>query len=161
MMDLVRGWLMCVTGAALVAAIADSLMPKGPVKQVGKLACALLLLWAVLSPVVHLDVPELFQGAGALQDQVEQQRRQLEQDSGAMMKTLIQRQCAAYIADKAAELGLKCTAEVECVSGEGGTWLPWSVRVEGTMTEEQREALGGEIERQLDIPPQRQRFVQG
>jgi len=51
MMELVRGWLLGITGAAILAAVADGLMPEGGVRQVGKLVCGLVLLFAVLAPL--------------------------------------------------------------------------------------------------------------
>ena len=58
MMDLVGNWLTGVTAAAILCALANSLMPDGPVRRVGRLACGLAVLAAVLGPVCMLVVPD-------------------------------------------------------------------------------------------------------
>ena len=58
MMDLVGNWLTGVTAAAILCALANSLMPDGPVRRVGRLACGLAVLAAVLGPVLRLEPME-------------------------------------------------------------------------------------------------------
>lgn len=161
MMELVRQWLTGVTCAALIAALANGLMPKGPVKQVGKLVCALVLLCAVLRPVLSMDIPEAGQITSGLHGQVEDNRAQLERQGSTMLKTLIERECGAYIVDKAAQLGLVCRAQVECVPGEGGTWLPHTARVTGQLDDGQRRELTAVIRSELGIDPERQVYAGG
>ena len=58
MMELVGNWLTGVTAAAILCALANSLMPDGPVRRVGRLACGLAVLAAVLGPVLRLEPME-------------------------------------------------------------------------------------------------------
>lgn len=160
-MELLRQWLTGVTCAALIAALAGALMPKGPVKQVGKLVCALVLLCVVLRPVVALDVPDTDRIFGQLKEEVDARRTGLEQQGSAMLKTLIERECGAYIVDKAAQLGLVCQAQVECRPGDGGTWLPHKARITGQMEEGQRRELTALIHSELGIDTERQVYVGG
>ena len=51
-----KTWLMRVIAAAILCTIAQDLSPKGSVKQVGRLVCAVVLLCVVLSPVKTLDM---------------------------------------------------------------------------------------------------------
>lgn len=161
MIELVKLWLLRVTAASLIAALADSLMPKGPVRQVGRLVCALVVLWAVVSPALELDMPGLDQAAGQLREQTGQRRQSLEQESGRMLKILIQRECSAYIVDKAEELGAVCTAQVTCAPGEGGIWLPQQAQITGELTQEQRDRLEQLIQTELGVPPQQQSYIGG
>ena len=46
-----RGWLLTVIAACVLCALAERLMPPGPVKRAGSVTCGLVLLWAVLSPL--------------------------------------------------------------------------------------------------------------
>ena len=84
----------------------------------------------------------------------------LEEENGAILKTLIERESGAYIVDKAAQQGITCRAEVTCAAEEGGLWLPWSVRITGVTDLEQQGRLSRMIETQLDIPLQRQDYTQ-
>ena len=152
-MDLIRIWLTRVICAALIAAAADGLMPKGPVKKVGTLICAMVLLCVVLRPVVdwNISVPETTLGGIWEQNHVWQE--QLEQDSGAMLKTIIERQTGAYILDKAANLGAACQVEVLCAQ-QDGIWVPQSVHITGQLDEEQKRKLTAVIQSELGIPPE-------
>ena len=160
-MELVRKWLVGVTCASLIAALAEGLMPRGPVKQVGKLACALVLLWAVLSPLAGVGLSGGAEGLEGLREQTEQYQKQLEEENGEMMKTLIEQECGAYIADKAAAQGLSCQVRVECRSGPSGTWEPWSAQITGALTQQERTLVSRMLEEELNIPAQRHSYEGG
>ena len=160
-MELVRQWLLGVTCASLMAALAEGLMPKGPVRQVGRLVCALAVLCAVLRPVLRLNVPDPGRLLADIQGETEDSRMQLEQESGQMLKTLIERECSAYIVDKAAELELECQAQVECILGDGGVWLPDCARITGQLNGEQKQRLTAQIHSGLGIPPERLVYAGG
>lgn len=161
MIDVVRQWLTGVTCAALLAALAEGLMPKSPVKQVGKLVCALVLLCAMLRPVLTVKIPDLSHILNATPGEIDQRQMQLEHSNGAMLKTLIERQSAAYIVDKAAQLGLVCRAQVTCAEGEGGTWLPRSVHITGQLDARQQAQLTAAIQNELGIAPEQQVYTGG
>ena len=161
MIEIIRQWLTGVTCAALMAALADGLMPKGPVKQVGKLVCALVLLCAVLRPVLTLRMPGPNEFIDMTRGQADAQHTRLEQRSGSLLKTLIERESAAYIVDKAANLGAVCQAQVECEPGEGGVWLPCSARITGQLDDGQRGELTAAIQNELGIVPERQVYAGG
>lgn len=154
-MELVRQWLLSVTCAALMAALADGLMPKGAVKQVGKLVCALVLLCAVLRPVLCVRLPDTGQLLSGVGGKVEDSRTRLEQDSGQMLKTLIERECGAYIVDKAATLGAVCRAQVECKADATGVWMPDRAYVAGPLDDGQRKKLTALVHSELGIHPER------
>lgn len=160
-MELVRQWLLGVTCASLMAALAEGLMPKGAVRQVGRLVCALVILCAVLRPVLLLRVPDGGQLLDDMRGAVTDSRMQLEQDSGQMLKTLIERECGAYIVDKAAGLGAECQAQVECILGNGSVWLPYSARIAGQLSGEQRQTLTAQIHSGLGISPERLVYAGG
>ncbi len=153
-MELVRQWLLSVTCAALMAALADGLMPKGAVKQVGKLVCALVLLCAVLRPVLSVQLPDTGQLLSGVRGKVEDSRAGLEQDSEQMLKTLIERECGAYIVDKAAMLGAVCRAQVECKADATGVWKPDRAYVAGLLDNGQRKELTALVHSELGISPE-------
>ena len=106
MIEGARAWLLAMLAACILCSVADSLMPTGPVKGVGKLVCGLVLLCALLSGAKGLDVAA---GQAWLDDWlagVGEERAYLENQVNGEMKTIIEERFAAYIVDKAAELGL-------------------------------------------------------
>ena len=70
------------------------------------------------------------------------------------MQALIEQETAAYISDKAQDMGLECRVTVRCKVGEEGVPYPDSVTVEGAASEELRRW----ITRELNIPSERQVF---
>ena len=133
-------------------------MPEGAVRRVGKLACGLLMLSAILRPLVEVealspgDLLKDYQARTAVQAQT------LEEERNAALKSVIEQEFAAYIVDKAAQMGAVCTAQVTCQLGEDGAFLPWSAAVQGSFTPQQQEELARILEEELAIPRARQSF---
>lgn len=161
MIEMMRQWLISVTCAALIAALAESLMPKGGVGQIGKLVCAMVLVCAMLRPVLAVEVPNPNETLDAIYERIRAEQTVLQGRSEAMMKTLIERDSGAYIVDKAAGLGVVCQAQVECVRAEGGTWLPYSAYITGQMEDGQRKELTAAIQNELGILPEHQVYAGG
>ena len=154
----VRLWLGSVLSASLVCALAGALMPPGAVKRVGKLTCALVLAAAVLSPLVRLDLEG---GQRWLEDYfaaLEARQAELSGQTAAGMKTIIEDRFAAYILDKAEQLGVSCTsARVEC-QVQGETLLPVHLWAGGVTDPEGRERLARALEEELGIPRAQQDY---
>lgn len=158
MMDGVRGWLLSVIAACLLCALADALMPQGPVKKAGRLVCGLVLLCVMLSPLPGLRVEE---GQAWLEDYfagLEQQKQDLKETADAGTKGIIEEEYAAYIVDKAKELGIVCRARVACRTGEDGLRVPDRVEVTGRFSDEEQSRLTQIIEEELLVPPERQAY---
>lgn len=160
-MEWIRQWLLGVTCASLIAALADGLMPKGAVRQVGRLVCALVILCAVLRPILRLELLETGRLMSDIEDEVEGRYLLLEQNSDQMLKTLIERECGAYIVDKAAGLDVECRVQVECIRSDADVWLPHSARIVGQMDGEQQKALTALIQSGLGIAPDRLMYTGG
>lgn len=159
-MDWIRSWVMGVTCAALVAAIAQTLMPKGTVKRIGQFTSGLVLLLAVVGPVFTLDESTLSQALAQWRES-----EAVLPASGtvnrAALEGLIAQEAGAYIAGKAAELGAECQVSVVVRQGEGDYPVPWQVTVTGALTDRQRENLAWQIEADFAIPAERQTYRTG
>ena len=158
MMEAVRGWLLGVMGAALLAALAQSLMAQGPLKEVGRLICGLVVLGAVLSPLTRMDLPDPAALTAGYFQSVEEREDELRSETQSEMKTIIEERLEAYIVDKAAQLGAECQVEVLCAPEGDGAFLPWQVTVTGDLTSVQREQLTQQIQGDLGVPPERQQY---
>ncbi|MDE6590402.1 MAG: stage III sporulation protein AF, partial [Oscillospiraceae bacterium] len=73
-------------------------------------------------------------------------------------QTIIEETAAAYIVDKAEEMGIPCQAEVTFSYDEDGVPCPWEITARGVWTQEQREALSRLLEDDLGVPIQRQHY---
>ena len=160
MMAGLRGWLLALVAASLICALADALMPKGAVKRVGRLVCGLVLASAILSPLAGLDVESGQSWLERHLASVELQRAELEEEVNGQMKVIIEQEYAAYIVDKAAQLGLDCTARVECERSEDGVYLPARTETSGLWTAGAQEKLIRVIETDLGVPRERQLYVE-
>ncbi len=156
MMDGVRGWLLSIIAASILCALADSIMPPGSVKRVGRLVCGMVLLCVVLAPVSRLDLKG---GQGWLDSYfagLEVRKAELNEQVNEGMKVIIEQQYAAYIVDKAEEMGLSCTARVSCRAGEEGLYVPDTVQVAGIRSDVEQSRLTQMIQEKLGVPLERQ-----
>lgn len=151
MMAGLRGWLLALVAASLICALADALMPKGAVKRVGRLVCGLVLASAILSPLAGLDVESGQSWLERHLASVEFQRAELEEEVNSQMKVIIEQEYAAYIVDKAAQLGAACSARTEC-RRDGGLYLPQRVEVTGAVPPPLQAELVQIIVRDLGVP---------
>ena len=89
MMELLRAWLTGVTAAAILCALADSLMPPGPVRKAGKLAGGLVMLAAILRPLVQIQASDPARWLEAARPEGTAQVQALEEERDEAVKALI------------------------------------------------------------------------
>ena len=159
-MDGVRSWLLAVLSACILCAVAESLMPSGTVKRVGKLVCGLVLLCALLSGGEGLDLSESRTWMQQWRAGLETEQQELENQVQEEMKVIIEEEFEAYIVDKAAQLGLDCTVQVTC-GKEGELWVPEQVRIAGGLGAEEQAQLERILWEELEIPRERQKYEGG
>ena len=159
MMAALRGWLLAVIAASLLCAVADALMPPGAVKRVGRLVCGLVLIGAILSPMKDLDLAAGQRWLDGYLSGLRFQEEELEETVNSQIKIIIEQEYAAYIVDKAAELGWTCTAGVECRMSEEGLYLPCRVEVAGPLTQAERARLAQVIWEELGVPQSEQVYI--
>ncbi len=140
MLEAIRQYLLSVTAAALLTAILQALLPRGPVRRVTALACSLLMLLTVVQPLNRLNTEELIQAFEAYCQELSTYSDELENTSAALTESIIVSESASYIEDKAEENGITCTVEVSCRE-ESGIAVPDAVTVTGDLTEEERQIL--------------------
>ena len=152
MIELLNRWIIGAAVVSLAVAVAETLVAQEGIRQVLRLAGGILLVVALLNPVLGLGETEM----GDLLEDGRQSVQELEEAYGAMrqeqLAAVIAEETAAYISDKAEEMGLSCEVEVEVEEGEDGLALPSVVRVEAPYQEE----LSRWLESQLDIPAEQQ-----
>ena len=137
MMGVVREWLLGVTAAAILAALAEGMMPEGGVKQVGKLVCGLMLATAVLRPLGSVEVTDL----APLLEYDGDQRQALQEEADARMKCIIEEELSAYSMDKTAELGIPCQLQITCSADVEGVFLPVSAEIFGVSDQQAKLIL--------------------
>ena len=160
MMGAVRSWLLAVIAVSLLCAVADALMPSGAVKRVGRMTCGLVLIGAILSPVATVDLEGSQRWLESYLTSVQSREAELEETVSGQIKVIIEQKYAAYIVDKAAQLGLNCRARVKCALSEDGLYLPVRTEVTGSMTADVQGRLIRLIQSDLGVPAQAQIYVE-
>lgn len=158
MIELVRQWLLGVTCTALVLAAVNGLAPEGSAKKVCRLAGGLALLVAAVGPVLQMKGGNLSKMVLEYQVTVQDYENELEEKNVLLYQSIIEEAAAAYIVDKAEEVGILCQAEVTFSCGEDGIPYPWEVTAWGVWTEEHRGWLSRLVEDDLGVPEQRQHY---
>ena len=158
MMAGIKEWIMRVIVLSILCAAADSLMPEGAVRRVGKLVCTMALLCGILRPVSTLKGVDFTQYLREYSAMVEETRLELEQKTAVIQKTVIEEQCAAYIADKAAQLGVVCRVEVECEPTREGIWLPARVTLTGRFSDVEQSRMTQFLQRQFGVEVEGQSY---
>lgn len=141
-MEWIKSWLLSITCAAIIAALAVTLCPEGFSKKLTRSAGGLLLLLAVLGPVTRLEKADITDILAKYQLWSEDAVLATAQGDQEIRKAIIARQTAAYISDKAVALGIQDPQVwVSCRMTGDGFPAPESVTVRGSGTDEEWQAL--------------------
>lgn len=155
MTELLRDWILSLTGTALISAAALCLTPEGRVKPVVRLLCGVCMAAALLSPLLGaaldgypLELARYRARANAAAAEGTALRRELDRD-------IIERETEAYILDKARSLGAPLqSARVALRWSTEGVWLPESAELVGPYC----ARLARLIEAELGIPQRAQNW---
>lgn len=157
MMETIRQWILGITGAAMIAAIARSVTPEGRTKRVVTLASGLAVMLALIAPVLTIDFEDYSQYLEKYRETGENYAAALDDENEKLTRALIEENLAAYILDKGAALGIDdLTASVTAKWGDEDCWYPYSVRLTGDCDETQRRELAAFIESELGINSENQ-----
>lgn len=158
MISAVRAWLIGITAAALIASLADGLVPEGVGRKITKLAGGLVMLIAIIQPIMNFDFKTMSGFLTEHQIKNEIGSSVLELENQRLLKIIIEDKTAAYIQDKAHKAGASCRVEVSCGINESGQIYPVYVTVYGNLTDQQQRDISRVIEGDLAIPTSNQRF---
>lgn len=158
MIQSLKDWLMGLIAASVLCAAAESLMPQGSVRRVGQLVCGLVLLLLLLKPLSALTGVDAAGYLAGYAEKLRQEESLLQEQVEQGQKAVIEEHCAAYISDKAADLGVTCRAEVVCAYDADGLCLPVEVSLWGAFSDVQQSRLTELLEQELGIAPDRQHY---
>lgn len=158
MIGVLGTWVQTLAAAALIAAAALAITPKGPARSTVRLCAALLLLTVLLGPWKELRLEALAEAAAAQRIRAHELGTRVQGDTRGLYHRIIQQETEAYILDKATRLGIGSMAvEVTLKEGEDCPY-PWYAHMQGEASREQKELLEDCLEGELGIPKERQRW---
>ena len=151
MIHSLKEWITGITYVSLIAGIMIAVTPKGKPKQIAKFAGGLLLMIAFLKPMLSAghDTASFFT---VISNEKEEYRKQFERDRETALNSIIEQKTAAYILDKARELGIAdCRISLRLQANDNQYAYPYEVWVTATVSNEQHIALAEIIEKEIGI----------
>lgn len=156
-MSALRHYLMSVCAAALFASFILTIVPEGRIRHIVKLGGALVVIVSVISPLSRLDIEQIAKSMAVIRMDAEQMQTGIEVKNREILSQLIKEQSEEYILDKAEEMDLCLSVEIE-MREEGDYPYPVSVLVVGTVSEADQAYLKKIIEQDIGIPVDRQEW---
>jgi len=157
MTELVRSWVIGLTGMSLITAVVLTLTPKGKVRRVVTLVCGLGMIIVLIGPILDFDYDSFALYTSDSSVDLESFGTNLEEANEKLTRSIIQERTAAYILDKAESIGVSdAQFTVNTRMDEEGTWYPWEVTAEGTFTQSQKLELVSYMTGEIGIPEERQ-----
>ena len=154
-MDAVRAYLLSVTGAAIVSAVILRLLPgKGAVSKIGKMMTALFMALTVISPITKVQLPDVHDIWPNLSEEAEAAVLEGERDAKKALSEGISQRVEAYILDKAAQLGVRLSVQVEL--SEDVIPVPLYVRLQGNVSPYAKTQLRSIIKNDLGLDEEKQ-----
>lgn len=151
MIGALKAWLIGILAAALGLSLLEAVTPRGATKGVMKITGGLVVLLVLLQPLSGVRLADLEWNYRVQEEALDLQIAQYRTDYLNEMETIIAEKTAAYILDKASQLGISCRAEVE-TQMQNGVPVPFSVQ----MDIPKEESLAAWIEVELGIREEQQ-----
>ncbi|MCQ2418957.1 MAG: stage III sporulation protein AF [Clostridia bacterium] len=152
------GYFISLIAAAMLVAVAQSMIPSEKIRKISALTGGALLLLCVLTPLLSLDEVRLNIDFSDFLADSSGSIAQMQAESDAKLDALIKQKTAEYISDKASELGAQVSTEVKTARAEEGYFYPCGVTVTGVLSASQENELSAYLADVLSIPKERQVF---
>ncbi|MBQ0038175.1 MAG: hypothetical protein KBS74_05825 [Clostridiales bacterium] len=151
-----RSWILEFIASAMLLSVLYGLLPRGIMRTVAGITGGLIMLLVILRPVAGTDWERLSDRYAAYQMDIQEKIEQYQEDDEKEMEEIIQEKTAAYISDKAVQLGLDCRAQVDTELRDG---VPYPIAV--TLDIPKNGELSEIIRQDLGISADHQRWVGG
>ena len=150
-MELLKNWILCVSGAAVLSAVCISIVPKGRTKKAVQLVCGVVTLLCLAYPVTSGKIEELEGFAFDFGD-VEVFEEKAQETERAVTRLVIEERYSAYILDKGKMLGVEITAaDVSVRWNDDGYWYPVKVEISANNASDELTRI---IAEELGIEPE-------
>jgi hypothetical protein len=149
-------WIFSVACASIIASIASSVAPEGSARRAVTLTGGFLIVAALLSPFADFDFGAFSRSVFDTRAQADAAFADILETNEKLTALIIERQCAAYIVDKSARIGIEgMEAEVSAQWSVDGFWYPVEARLTANATIGQRAEMTRYAQTELGISPER------
>ena len=127
-----REWVMGLSAAALVCAIAMELTPKGAVKGVLRMVCGMVLAAALLGPLLRLDLEDYALRLSQSRETAARVVGAAEETAARLDRRSIERELEAYCLEEAERRGAALSGVTVTLRwSTEGVWVPETVALDG------------------------------
>ena len=148
-MQILRSFLLSVTGGAIICAVALKMPIKGTSAGLLRLICGIFMLLCLLTPLTKLKLHDFTPMTDLYWSEAEQLAAQGENLAHQALSELIKSRAEAYILDKAADLGVSLDVCVSLTSQD--LPVPQEILLTGAVSPYQKSLLTDYIEDNLGI----------
>ena len=112
MISILRRWLTGILAAALGLSLLEAITPRGASKGIMKVTGGMVIFLVLLQPLSTVKLDDLEWKYRLQEETLDRQIEQYRVGYINEMEIIIAEKTAAYISDKAAQMGISCRAEV-------------------------------------------------
>ena len=157
MTELIRAWVLGLTGAAFLASLAMALTPRGRPRAVVGLVTGLVTVVALIAPVLEFDYAAYARNVHDFEQSLAARAEEWEAAQARVTSLIIRERSEAYILDKAESLGLVgLDVEVATARNAAGWIYPQRVWITGPYSADQQSELSAFLAVTFGIPAERQ-----
>lgn len=154
-MDAIAEYLLSVTGAAIICAVVLRLLAgKGSAAAIGKMVAGIFMALTVIGPITQVRLSDALELLPDISADAQAAVAQGEASAKNALREGISAQVEAYILDKAAQLGVALTVEVELT--EDTIPVPVRVRLSGNVSPYAKTRLQSILRDDLGIDKENQ-----
>ena len=157
MTELIRNWILGLTAASFITAIAMAIAPKGRSRAATALVSGLVTIVVLLAPILDFDHTAHMAEFGEFEVSFTLAAEEMENASKSLQARIISERSMAYILDKAESVGLpNLDIRIQTKAGADGFVIPYAIYLTGVYTEEQKRTLEAYLAGTFGIPSERQ-----
>ena len=157
MIAFIKGWILGLAAASIIAAVLIAISPAGRSRKVTAFASGFLIIAAMIKPVAGFDFSTFSSAVMQYGTMGEEYSALLEKENNRLYAAIIEERSSAYISDKAISLGMgKIKVRVKTQKGDGDYPYPYEVYVSADYSQSQKEGLSNYLESEFGVPVSRQ-----
>lgn len=153
-MEALGQYILSVTAIALLCGVVSGIVRSGGAKEVIRLLCGLILAFAVIRPLAHVNLKDLEEGSFPFAQEAEAMAAGGEEMARQALAEGIKAECEAYILDKAA--AMDAAPQVEITLSQDEPPIPVAAAIRGSVSPQVQSQLATILETDLGIAKENQ-----
>ena len=153
----------CVREVCMLSVLFGVLLaitPEGSIKKISAVVCSAALITVVLSSVKETDLSVYCEEAARSREKSAAISRNAQDSTQRLSRLVIERECEAYIIDRAESIGIDgLSVKINARWSGEGFWLPESAVLSAACEEGKKALLGEILETELGVRREKQTWT--